>query len=262
MQRFGFPYELILYFSQDHISFLTNKVDADDHSHHYIQFTVGLEQPVSITVEGQLLQAPGLLLQSSVIHQLQGHQQWQWYMLIHPESTLGELVKRAYLANSKVCVLGQDQADPLRQLAIKQLYSITSQDDYDQSMRRFMQILRLQEQDHKLALDPDDRISDVLLAIEMLASHDLTVRALSQHMYISESRLSHIFKQKAGISLASYIVHHKLRTAFQAIFSGVSMTEAAVEAGFSSSSHFSKTVRDKLGMTARSIVQNSRFLKV
>jgi len=259
----GFPYELILYFSQDHISFLTNKVDADDHSHHYIQFTVGLEQPVSITVEGQLVQAPGLFLQSSVIHQLQGHQQWQWYMLINPESTLGELVKRTYLQNSNVSILGHDQVDQLRQLATKQLYSITSQNDYNQSMSRFMQILRLQEQEnHQLEFDPDDRIGDVLLAIEMFPSHNLTVRALSQHMYISESRLSHIFKQKVGISLASYIVHYKLRTAFQAIFSGISMTEAAVEAGFSSSSHFSKTVRDKLGMTARSIVQNSRFLKV
>ncbi|MCM3040311.1 AraC family transcriptional regulator [Paenibacillus motobuensis] len=262
LHMFGFPYELILYFSRDHISFLTNKVDADDHSHHYIQFTIGLEQPVSITVEGQLVQAPGLFLQSSVIHQLQGHQQWQWYMLINPESTLGELVKRVYLQDSNVCVLGQDQVDQLRQLATKQLYSITSQDDYNQSIRRFMQILRLQEQGHEFESDLDDRIDDVLLAIEMFPSHDLTVRALSQHMYISESRLSHIFKQKVGISLASYIVHHKLRTAFQAIFSGVSMTEAAVEAGFSSSSHFSKTVRDKLGMTARSIVQNSRFLKV
>ncbi|WMT42565.1 helix-turn-helix transcriptional regulator [Paenibacillus sp. D2_2] len=263
LQMFGFPYELILYFSQDHISFLTNKVDADDHSHHYIQLTIGLEQPVSITVEGQQIQASGLFLRSSVIHQLQGYQQWQWYMLINPESTLGELVKRVYLQDSNVCVLEQDQVDQLRQLATRQLSSITSQNDYNQSMRNFMQILRLQgQEDYEHKSDLDDRIGDILLTVETFPGHELTVRALSKHMYISESRLSHFFKEKVGISLASYIVHHKLRTAFQAIFNGVSMTEAAIEAGFSSSSHFSRTVRNKLGMTARSIVQNSRFLKV
>lgn len=263
LHMMGTPYELILYFSEDHISFLTNKVDAADHSHYYIQFTVGLEQPVCIAVEDRPIQAPGLILQSSIIHQLQGNQQWQWYMLINPESSLGERVKRMYLQNSNVFLFGQDQVDQLRQLATQQLYSVFSQDNYNQSMSQFMRILRLQEQEHELESDPeDDRIGDVLLAIERFPPHELTVRALSQHLYISESRLSHIFKQKVGTSLASYIVHHKLRTAFQAIFNGVSMTEAAMEAGFSSSSHFSRTVRDKLGMPARVIVQNSRFLKV
>lgn len=53
-----------------------------------------------------------------------------------------------------------------------------------------------------------------------------------------------------------------METAFHYIFSGHTMTDAALEAGFSSSSHFTRTVRDKLGMPPRAIVQNSRYMKV
>ncbi|MFU1793952.1 helix-turn-helix domain-containing protein [Paenibacillus azoreducens] len=254
------PYELILYSSQDHVSFLTNKVDADDHSHHYIQLTVGLEQNVAITVEGHPMQASGFILQSNVTHQLQGLRQWQWYILINPESTFGELVKRTYLKDSCVYVLDKNQATELQQLAVERLFSVNGQAEYDTAMQLCMQILRINENNQKP--DLDDRIQEVLHAIDTQPPHQLTVKDLSQCMYISESRLSHIFKNKVGISLASYIVHHKLETAFQAVFSGKSMTDAAIDAGFSSSSHFSRTVRDKLGMTARAIVQHSRFLKV
>ncbi|MDR0269424.1 AraC family transcriptional regulator [Paenibacillus sp.] len=254
------PYELILYFSQNHISFITNKVDAGDHNHYYIQLTVGLEQNVAITIEGQPMQVPGCILQSNVTHQLQGHRQWQWYLLINPQSTFGELVKRTYLKDSSVFVLDKNQAKELQQLAAERLFSVNDQVEYDTAMQLCMQILRINENSQKTSLD--DRIREVLHTIDTYPPYQLTVKDLSQRMYISESRLSHIFKNKVGISLASYLVHHKLETAFQAIFNGKSMTEAAIEAGFNSSSHFSRTVKDKLGMTARAIVQHSRFLKV
>jgi len=253
------PYELILYFGTDHISFLTNKVDADHHSHHYIQLTVGLEQNVNIIIAGQPMQAQGIILQSNTVHRLVGSRQWQWYMLINPESMLGELLKRTYLTNKRMHVLDNDQIEQLKQMAIQTMFSVTDLTAYASAMEQCKQILQLE----KNSIDSimDERIQHVLQLIEN-HTHQLSVKALSERMYLSESRLSHLFRENVGISLASYIVHHKLKAAFHYIFSGSSMTAAAIEAGFNSSSHFSSAARDKLGMAPSAIVQNSRFLKV
>ncbi|WP_289355282.1 AraC family transcriptional regulator [Paenibacillus sp. S-12] len=257
------PYGLILYFGSDHLSFLTNKVQADNHSHNYIQLTIGLQQDVVITVEEQAYQASGFILQSNVIHELHGLGQWQWYMLINPESAFGEHLKRTYLQNSKMHVLSSIQIEALQHLAIAQLFSIKDPDDYGSTWSTCKHILGFPDNSlSNLQSVLDERLHSIMQAIETIPAHQLTVKTLSKKLFLSESRLSHLFKNRAGISLASYLVHHKLETAFHAIFNGKPMTEAAMDAGFNSSSHFSRTVRDKLGMTARAIVQHSRYLKV
>ncbi len=43
--------QLILFHSDDHIAFITDKVDASYHSHNYIQMTIELEQDFYITIE-------------------------------------------------------------------------------------------------------------------------------------------------------------------------------------------------------------------
>lgn len=257
------PYNLILYFGNDHISFLTNKVDADNHSHNYIQITIGLQQDVVFTVKGQSCQASGFMLQSNIVHELQGFGHWQWYMLVNPESAFGEHLKQTYLQDTNTYVLSSIQIEDLQQLAIQRLFSIKDPEEYRSIWSICMCIFRYPNSNLcNLQSVLNERLHHIVQAIETIPAHQLTVKNLSKELFLSESRLSHLFKSTAGISLASYIVHHKLETAFHAIFTGKSMTEAAIEAGFNSSSHFSKTVRDKLGMAARAIVQHSRYLKV
>lgn len=254
------PCDLIVYCGSDHVSFLTNKVDADNHSHNYIQITLGLEEDVAISVEGVAYQASGFILHSNIIHELQGNGQWQWYMLVNPESVFGEHLKRTYLQHSDIYFPSSIQIKELQHLAIAKLFSIQSPDEYNSVWCACKHILNFP--DNNLQSVQDERLHSIMQAIETIPAHQLSVKTLSKELFLSESRLSHLFKNMAGISLASYLVHHKLETAFHAIFAGKSMTEAAMDAGFNSSSHFSKTVRDKLGMTARAIVQHSRYLKV
>lgn len=66
------PYDLILFSCEDHISFLTKKIDARDHIHHYIQVTVGLEHDFDITIANQPLRASGVILPSNTRHKLYG----------------------------------------------------------------------------------------------------------------------------------------------------------------------------------------------
>ncbi|CAH8768543.1 helix-turn-helix domain-containing protein [Paenibacillus dendritiformis] len=254
------PYDLILFSCEDHISFLTKKVDANDHIHHYIQVTIGLEHDFDITIANQPLRASGVILPSNTSHKLYGGEEWQWYLLVNPESLFGEMLKRAFLPRKNAYVLDAHSVNQLRHIATESLLTAACPEAYMKAFGRTREALGLQASgiDHAL----DDRIVDVLSCIERSPLHRLTVKRLSERVYLSESRLSHLFKEEVGISLSSYILLQKMETAFHYIFSGHTMTEAALEAGFSSSSHFTRTVRDKLGMPPRAIVQNSRYMKV
>lgn len=252
-------YELILYSAKDHISFLTNKVDADLHRHHYIQCTIGLEEDVQLQAEGETFRARGIVIPSHASHQLRGLQKWQWYILINPESAFGESWLQRMGPNLNISLLNEHQVSSMLRLAY-QLLDPIHPTAYEQVMKRCRQTLGLCDVDTEPALD--DRIREALHYIDEHPLPGLTVGALSRLLYLSESRLSHLFKQEVGITLSSYLVHRKFEAAFHAIFNGSSITAAALEAGFSSSSHFTRTVRDKLGMSPRSIVQNSRYMQV
>ncbi|RJG26967.1 AraC family transcriptional regulator [Paenibacillus thiaminolyticus] len=253
-------YDFILFSCEDHISFLTKKVDAKDHIHHYIQVTIGLEHDFDITFDNQPLHVSGVIVPSNTRHKLHGGEEWQWYLLVNPESLFGEMLRRAFLHRNDAYVLDPHTVNQLRSIAMGSLLASACPEAYMKAFARTKVALGLHESGMEHTLD--NRIMDVLSCIEQSPLHRLTVKRLSERVYLSESRLSHLFKEEVGISLSSYILLQKMETAFHYIFSGHTMTDAALEAGFSSSSHFTRTVRDKLGMAPRAIVQNSRYMKV
>ena len=81
-------------------------------------------------------------------------------------------------------------------------------------------------------------------------------------MCSSASRLSELFSGQVGITLKKYLTLHQLERAFQDLLAGKWITEAALNAGFDSPSHFASTVKRMMGLPARSTVKDSEFLKV
>lgn len=58
-------------------------------------------------------------------------------------------------------------------------------------------------------------------------------------MYLSKSRLSHLFKEETGMTLHSYLAFEKLRKTHEYYLNGESLTDSCIKAGFNSSSHSS-----------------------
>ncbi|MBR6501302.1 MAG: AraC family transcriptional regulator, partial [Firmicutes bacterium] len=75
-------------------------------------------------------------------------------------------------------------------------------------------------------------------------------------------RFSHLFKEQVGMTFASYVVYQRILYVYYEILRGRSITEAALEAGFCSSSHFADVNRRIFGISASSIIENLEFIKV
>lgn len=94
------------------------------------------------------------------------------------------------------------------------------------------------------------------------ADYKKMIEELSSQVYLSESRLSHLFKAEIGISMKKYLVWSRLKKAFQLFLQNeqVNLHEAALRSGFYDQAHLSKAFKQMLGMSP-SKVYNSRMIQ-
>ena len=108
----------------------------------------------------------------------------------------------------------------------------------------------------------DLRIQECLDYLNSTASdYKQMIGVLKSKTNLSESRLSHIFKEEIGISIKKYLVWSRLKKAFQLVIDqNISMYEAALQSGFYDQAHLSKAFKQMLGLKP-SEVYNSRMLQ-
>jgi len=97
---------------------------------------------------------------------------------------------------------------------------------------------------HKL----DPRAKKVIDVIQDTTSENLSLSELASRANMSPSRLVQVFKQQTGLPVRRYRLWHRLITTAHAVGQGQNLTEAAVLAGFTDSSHFNRTFRSMLNI--------------
>ncbi len=111
----------------------------------------------------------------------------------------------------------------------------------------------------------DERISKSLHYIrENSEDARLTLSQVADHVHLSPSRVTHLFKAKVGASLQQYLVWTRLTCAMdQFIHQPMNLTEAALAAGFYDSAHFSKHFKALLGLkpSLPYLQKNSRIVQ-
>lgn len=87
----------------------------------------------------------------------------------------------------------------------------------------------------------DHRIIEVARQIRTTVSENLSLKKFADDVHLSESRLEKLFKDQIGIPITKYRLKYRVFIGIIHLALGQSITEAALAAGFASSSHFSKS---------------------
>lgn len=87
--------------------------------------------------------------------------------------------------------------------------------------------------------------------IEAHYAERMTVRDIAQKFYLSDSSISHQFKQKMGISIYHYVTQRRLISAKNLIADGVPLEQVAARIGFSDYSAFYRAFRQEYGISPR-----------
>ena len=108
----------------------------------------------------------------------------------------------------------------------------------------------------------DDRVAEALQYAQQHLAEDLTLHQLADHVNISPSRFSHVFKAQVGVSFSSYLVWLRLKKAISGyLWENLNLTEACHHAGFHDSSHFTRHFKKFFGVKP-SFPYNSSIVQV
>ena len=106
--------------------------------------------------------------------------------------------------------------------------------------------------------DPVERPFDasVLKVIALMADEncDYDMDALAEKVFLSKSRLAHVFSAQTGITLKEYLQYKRLESACRKMLRGSNITDAAFDTGFSGSSHIAASSMKLTGMQLRKML--------
>lgn len=247
-----------IFMSESLISAFTDSVEAEEHKHWMLQLFMSLEGDLDIKIKGKSVHSSCVIVNKNVNHCFFTHNSVHFTMLIDAASDISAMFKDKYLAGADYYIFDSDKINFL-QIKLQNLIKDLNEESYKAFISLFFDILGIKASN---IIKYDSRIIKLLDMLEKYDLTDYSLKDISEKVLLSESRLSHIFKEETGIPLKSYIVLCKLQKAYMYLLQGKSITYAAVEAGFDSPSHFAYTSKSLTGMSASYINKDSVFLKV
>ena len=108
----------------------------------------------------------------------------------------------------------------------------------------------------------DPRIVEIIDFIQDDPTINHTNKTMAKRISVSEVTLQRLFKATTGIPIRRFRLWRRLFVAATLLALGRSITEAALEAGFSDASHFNHVFKDMLGTTPSSIIRRTKNMTI
>ncbi|KHO27326.1 transcriptional regulator [Mycolicibacterium setense] len=198
---------------------------------------VGVDGPLSVTVEGHTVVARSVLVPPRLTH----HLSMQGAMVscyLDPSSQRSASCRQQFTEFRHGIGVGH---------AAEAELTVTPRDDA--AARRW---LDLSAPDTVHRIDP--RIELVAKQIRQDPAAAVSARELAAAAGLSESRFLHLFRREAGTSLRRYRMWSRLVAAGTAVAAGENLTTAAADAGFASPSHLADRFKTTFGLSATQLL--------
>ena len=102
----------------------------------------------------------------------------------------------------------------------------------------------------------DPRINKVLQQLNQACDQQIPLEKLAKSVHLSPSRLCHLFKSEIGTPIRRYSLWNRIRVAIEYAVMHQSLTDGALQAGFTDSSHFSRIFKEMYGFNPSAIMNS------
>jgi len=224
--------------------------DAGFHTHHAIQLTLSFEGNLLLTGGGAAMAGRHLAVAADTQHKFEADG-LLGFIFVEPESPAGRALTETLLRGRPLARIDDaafaQAAAPLRTAFEPGL-------NPEQMLAIAGAAVAALAGEAASAL-PDERIRRII--DHALAHPDLSLDAAAAEagVFLSPSRLRHLFVEQTGLAFKTYMLWQRLIRALEAYALGRSLTEAAHHAGFSDSAHFSRVFKRYFGLPATTLTR-------
>jgi len=240
-----------MYEAINHIFIYTGYAEPIEHCHMAAHIMVAVDGDLKVSAGGSEQRVRGILIPSGVSHMVDTGGKTVLVFLYDSTTNVAREIRAVQGLSEEICE------------RIVTLYSEFEKGNdvstYAQFEKRVLEQIGITE---SKGLITDSRIMTAMDYIRTHLSEKITCQEVADFVSLSQGRLSHLFREQVGMSFAAYLVYQRILYVYTQILQGRSITEAAIEAGFSSSGHFADVNRRVFGLAARNITKDLAFIKV
>lgn len=219
------------------------------HKHPFMHLFFGKDK-CTIKTDKDEIKGNIILVDANVRHAVGDNSNCDFFLLIDPTSIIAEGIRDKYIQdNSYQSVLRNSEN------VYKDINELT-----DEEIIKFVKDMLF---DIGISTENihirDERIEQVISMIISGEWIDYSVKQISDVVFLSESRLTHLFKEEVGISLKSYILIRRMERAYKYVYAGGKITQAAMESGFASSAHLAYCCKTLTGISITDVLKNTKL---
>ena len=221
--------------------------EAGFHAHHAVQLTLCLRGELRLVTRGSAFASSVLGVAADAAHRIEARGLLV-FVFVEPESAMGRSLRRALFGAADLVEI-PSLAEPAPE-GWEAMFARTIPDEALLAAGRAL-VAKLVAVPEAPRADPRiDRI------IDHAAEHfgpSLGAAAAASGVYLSPSRLRHLFVEQTGLAYKTYLLWLRMNKALEAYSGGLTLTEAAHSAGFADSAHFSRVFKRTFGSPATTL---------
>jgi AraC family transcriptional regulator len=222
----------------------------EPHSHHAVQVTLALDGDFEFESGTHRLAGDVVAVAPDASHAFTARGLFA-HVYIEPECRAGRAAARNLFTGDEPLarVTGIDLDDLALDLATA--FGRARRDDAELSDLGRRVIERLAGA--ASAPEPDARVQKIVAWAQEKLDRPIGLADAAALVSLSKPRLRHLFVEQTGLPFRTYLLWLRLMKGLDEFAAGASLTEAAHDAGFADSAHFSRTFRRMFGTTAAAL---------
>ena len=241
-----------IYEADNHLLICTKHTDPEPHSHCAAHIIISLDEDIEIITANDRIKCKGILIPSRMFHTANTNKNKVLIFMFDNTTNVSNRIKSLEL-------LSDENVEQI----VKSYYCFKNNDKSELSYRLFInQLSKYINIESPKTIVKNERIIDALKYIQSNLHEPLNCKDVANFVCLSEGRFSHLFKEQMGMTFSAYLIYQRIIKTYTGIINGKSITEASIDAGFSSSSHFASTNKKIFGLSAKTIKKDLHFQKI
>lgn len=230
------------------ISALTSMYKAKPHKHLMLQLFMNYNEKCHIAIEDKIISGNCILVDKNITHNILKDNKKGFIMLMDPMCLVAKQLERDYLGNIGYSILEINNMYE----ELKYFHENPCVENNIKFQEFIFQQLNI---DYNAEMQYEKRIKEMIQMCENDKECKYSLEEISDHLYLSKSRLAHLFKKETGVPLKSYIQLCRLKKVYTLLMEGRNITDAAMLSGFYSPSHLSWQNKKITGLSVSEILR-------